>query len=120
MLRHLKNANELVLYASVSCGLAFVGRIFPALFFPIVLLRLGILGYCIYVIAGAERNRELAIILGGALFLGMLGGYWDLIEVYLRFDSVRIVSAVTSVICFILIVIGIVIQVKTNGKASKK
>jgi hypothetical protein len=120
MLRHLKNVNELVVYASFSCGLAFVGRIFPAFFFPILLLRLGIFGYCLYVVAGAEKNRELAIILGGALFLGMLGGYWDLIEVYLRFDSERIISTFTAILCFVLFVIIIIFQIKTNEKTSKK
>jgi len=80
MLRHLKNANELILYASISCGAAFIGRLYPAFYFPILLLRLGIAGYCLYVIAGAEGNRDFAILLGGALFLGLVGGYWDLIQ----------------------------------------
>jgi len=120
MLRHLKNANELILYASISCGAAFIGRLFPALYFPILLLRLGVAGYCLYVIAGTEGNKELAVILGGALFLGMLGGYWDLVEIYLRFDSVKIVSTVMLIACFLLTLVGIVIHIKTNGKTSKR
>lgn len=120
MLRHLKNANELILYASISCGAAFIGRMFPAFYFPILLLRLGIAGYCLYVIAGTEGNKELAILLGGALFLGMLGGYWDLIEVYLRYDAPRIISSVMLVACILLTALGIVLHFKTNGKASKR
>ena len=120
MLRHLKNANELVIYASISCGAAFIGRIFPAFYFPILLLRLGISGYCLYIIAGTEGNKELAIILGGALFIGMLGGYWDLMEVWLRYDSHRIVSTVMLVGCVLLIALGIVLHVKTNGQTRKR
>jgi len=120
MLRHLKNTNELVIYASISCGAAFIGRLFPAFYFPILLLRLGVLGYCLYIIAGTEGNKELAILIGGALFLGMVGGYWDLIEVYLKYDSARIVSAVMIVTCILLATLGIVIQLKTNGKTSKR
>jgi len=120
MLRHLKNANELILYASISCGAAFIGRMYPAFYFPILLLRLGVSGYCLYIIAGTEGNKELAILLGGALFLGMLGGYWDLIEVYLRYDAPRIVSNVMLVICVLVTALGIVLHFKTNGKTSKR
>jgi hypothetical protein len=120
MLRHLKNANELVIYASISCGLAFIGRLFPAFYFPIFLLRLGMSGYCLYIIAGSEGNKELAILLGSALILGLLGGYWDLIEVYLRYDASRIVSVLMFVTCILLVVLGIVLHFKTNEKTSKK
>lgn len=87
MLRHLKNITELTLYASISCGLAFVGRLFPAFYFPIVLFRLGVIGYCGYVVCYQERNRELSIVLGGASLIGLVGGNWDWVEVYLRFNS---------------------------------
>ncbi len=120
MLRHLKNANELILYASISCGAAFIGRMYPAFYFPILSLRLGISGYCLYIIAVCEGNKELAILLGSAVFLGMIGGYWDLIEVYLRYDAPRIISTVMLVLCFLLIAIGVVLHIKTNGKTSKK
>lgn len=120
MLRHLKNANELVIYASVSCGAAFIGRLFPAFYFPILLLRLGISGYCLYIIAGTEGNKELVIVLGGTLILGMLGGYWDLIEVYLRYDASRIVSALMFVTCILLIAFGMVLHLKNNGTTGKR
>jgi len=120
MLRHLKNANELILYASISCGAAFIGRIYPAFYFPILLLRLAITGYCFYIIAGTEGNKELAVLLGSAIFLGLVGGYWDLIEVYLRFDSARIVSTLMLGLCVLLTAFGIILHIKTNGKTSKR
>jgi hypothetical protein len=119
MLRHLKNANELVIYATISCGAAFIGRILPAFYFPILLLRLAIFGYCIYVIGFTEKNKELAVILGGALFIGMVGGYWDLIEVYLRYDLAKILNTITFVLLFLLFVSAMIIKVH-HGKASKK
>jgi hypothetical protein len=120
MLRHLKNANELILYASISCGAAFIGRMYPAFYFPILLLRLGVAGYCLYVIAGAEGNRDFAILLGGALFLGMIGGYWDVIEIHLRYNSEKIVSSVMLVTCVLLIAFGLILHVKTNGQTRKR
>jgi hypothetical protein len=120
MLRHLQNLNELVIYASISCGLAFIARLFPAFYFPILLLRIGVLGYCLYVVAGAEGNRELAITLGGAMFLGMIGGNWDWLEVYLRFNQ-RVVGQYLSIITFTLLaVLGLTLYLKNNGKTSQK
>lgn len=116
MLRHLKNANELALYASVSCGAAFLGRLLPAFYFPVLLLRLGVVGYCIYVIAYTEKNKELAVILGGAVFLGALGGYWDLVEVYLRYNLSQIVSVITTISIFVLAGLVVYLQVRNNGK----
>ena len=119
MLRHLKNANELVLYASLSCGAAFLGRILPAFYFPILLLRLGIFCYCLFIIAKAEGNKDLAIIIGSALFIGMIGGYFDLIEIYLRYDLANVVSKVTAAVVFLVVVALIHLQVQNNGKPSK-
>lgn len=119
-MRHLKNANELVLYAAISCGAAFVGRIFPALYFPILLLRLAIFLYCAYVVASLEKNRELALILGSSLFIGMIGGYWDLFEVWLRYDLNTVVGIVTITLGFVAALLGLFLHFKTNGKASQK
>jgi hypothetical protein len=116
MLRHLQNLNELVIYASVSCGVAFIGRIFPAFHFPILLLRLGVFGYCLYVIAGTEGNKVLASLLAGALLLGMVGGNWDWLEVYLRFNQELIGRYLTIITSLLVAILGIVIY----GKASKK
>jgi CDP-diglyceride synthetase len=119
-MRHLKNANELVLYAAISCGAAFLGRLFPALYFPILLLRLAIFLYCIYVVANLERNRELAMILGSALFIGLIGGYWDLIEVWLRYDLSAITGLITITLLFIAALLGLFIYVKNNATTSQK
>lgn len=119
-MRHLKNANELVLYAAVSCGAAFIGRLFPALYFPILLLRLAIFLYCVYVIASLEKNRELALILGSALFIGMIGGYWDLIEIWLRYDLSAIAQLITITLLFIASLLGLFIYMKNNATTSQK
>lgn len=119
-MRHLKNLNELVLYASISCGAAFIGRLFPALYFPIFLLRLAIFLYCAYVIANLEQNRELALILGSAIFIGMIGGYWDLIEVWLRYDFNSIAQLLTITLLFITALLGLFVYTKNNGKTSQK
>lgn len=112
MLRHLKNANELTLYASLSCGAAFLGRLLPPFYFPILLLRLGIFAYCFYVIYKAEGNKELALIVGASLFIGMIGGYWDYIEILLRYDLSSIVRSITIILMFIVAVAIIILQVK--------
>lgn len=119
-MRHLKNANELVLYAAISCSAAFIGRLFPPLYFPILLLRLAIFLYCIYVVATLERNRELALVLGCALFIGMIGGYWDLIEVWVRYDFQAISQVITITLLFIAALLGIYLWVKSNGQTSQK
>lgn len=115
MLRHLKNTNELVLYASLSCGAAFLGRILPPFYFPILLLRLGIFLYCFFIIIKAEGNTELGVILGAAIFLGMIGGYWDLIEIHLRYNLAQVVSTITAVIVFVSAGLIILYQLKGNG-----
>lgn len=119
-MRHLKNLNELVLYAAISCGAAFIGRLFPALHFPILLLRFGLFLYCAYVIAMLEQNRETALILGSAIFIGLIGGYWDLIEVWLRYDFNSIAQLITITLLFIAALLGIYVWSKGNGKASQK
>jgi hypothetical protein len=120
IMRHLKNINELVLYAVISCGVAFIGRLVPAFYFPILLLRLAIFLYCLYVIASLEKNRELAIIIGTSLFVGILGGYWDLIEIWLRYDLSAISQLVTITLIFIGSLLGLFIYVRGHGKASQK
>jgi hypothetical protein len=120
IMRHLKNVNELVVYAVISCGVAFIGRLIPAFYFPILLLRLAILLYCLYVIANLENNKELAIIIGVSLFIGMLGGYWDLIEVWIRYDFAAISQIITILLLLIASLLGLYIYARGNGKASEK
>jgi LytS/YehU family sensor histidine kinase len=115
-MRHLKNANELVLYACISCGAAFISRLLPALFFPILLLRLAVFLYCVYVVANLEQNRELALVIGGALFIGMIGGYWDLIEVYLRYDLAVITGFISIALCLLAGLLGVYIHWRNHGQ----
>ena len=119
-MRHLKNVNELVVYAAISCGVAFIGRLIPAFYFPILLLRLAILLYCLYVVANLENNKELAIIIGVSLFIGMLGGYWDLIEVWIRYDFAAISQIITILLLLIASLLGLYIYARGNGKVSEK
>jgi hypothetical protein len=119
MLRHLKNLTELTLYASISCGLAFVSRMFPAFHYPLLLLRLGVLGYCAYVIGATENNKELAVIISSALLLGLIGGYWDWIEIYIRFDNQRVMTILSIILLVLLAIPAIVLQVR-YGKPNEK
>ena len=100
MLRHLKNANELVLYASLSCGAGFLARLVPAFWVPIMLLRLGICAYCFIILYRAEGQKELAILIGSALSLGYLGANLDLLEIVVRYDLRTLVARVTTVLVF--------------------
>lgn len=122
MFRHLKNITELVMYASVSCGLAFFGRLFPAFYFPIILLRLGVSCYCFYVIGTTENNRELAFILGGAMFIGLIGGNWDYIEVWFRFNQELVSKLITVTVFIFTTLLGGLIYFKGQmyGRTSKK
>lgn len=99
-MRHLLNATELALYASVSCGFAFLTRLLPAFFWPVLLLRLGVFAYCLVVIAKAEGQRELAVVIASAVFIGLCGGYFDYLEILLRYDLPAVVSKVTALVCF--------------------
>lgn len=120
MIRHLKNTNELVLYASLSCGAAYVGRLLPPFYFPILLLRLGIFSYCLYVVGNLEKNREFAIILGGAVFIGMLGGYWDYLELLIKYDSSKVTASLSSALLLALAICTVIYQVRNNGREAGK
>lgn len=97
-MRHLKNFQELAVYGGVSCAVAFFVRINPAFFYPVLLLRISILAYCFYIIALIENQKNIAVILSAAIFIGWLGSCWDLIEIYLNFDLDGILTQVVSVV----------------------
>lgn len=109
MFRHLKNTNELCLYSGFSCGLAFLVRIEPAFFFPVLILRLAILAYCFYVVAFVEGNKEFAVILTASILVGWLGGYWDYFEIVWSFNQSELMGTISFLIaiaafCFILFI----------------
>ena len=117
MFRHLKNFNELVLYASISCGLSYFARVNPLYFYPVLLFRLCVLGYSVYIISGVEGNKVFATLLMSAVAVGLVGGYWDLIELYLRFDPASLVMIPVLFLGLPLIISGLWMQYKGGGDA---
>ncbi len=114
MLRHLKNINELIIYSAASCGLSWFSRLNPTFFYVVMLARLSVLAYCIYIVSGLEGNKIFSYCLGASLLLGMLGGYWDVIEIQLRFNAVSIIS--NGLIILVVMLIGIMLFVGYKGK----
>jgi hypothetical protein len=107
MLRHLKNFNELVLYASISCGLSFFARLNPSFFYPVLLLRLSVLGYAFYIIAGIEDNRVFGVCLGASVLVGLIGGYWDYLELQFKYNQSHMIS--TALLIGILPIVGFIL-----------
>jgi len=105
MLRHLKNINELIIYSGISCGLSWFSRLNPTFFYVVLLGRLAVLSYCVYIISGIEGNKIFSYCLGASLLLGIIGGYWDLIEIQLRFNAVSIISNFLVIAVVLLIAI---------------
>jgi hypothetical protein len=116
MLRHLKNFNELVLYASISCGLSFFVRLNPSFFWCVLLLRLCVLGYSFYIIAGIEDDKVFGICLGASVLMGLIGGNWDWIELQFKYNQSQIIN--TSLIVIILLIVsgGLFFHYNQGGK----
>lgn len=92
MLVHIKNINQLAFYAGISCLIAFATRFYPIFFLPVLLLRICLLFYCIYLGFSVIYRNKIALIIAIAMLIGWIGGYWDLIELYLRFNSAEFVK----------------------------
>jgi len=120
MLRHLKNINELVLYAGFSCLVAFLTRLNPVFFFPVLMLRLSILSYCIYVISYTEGNKVIARIISAAVVVGWIGGYWDLIEVYLQWDSSEIIKNIMLILVIPIVFFALYMQWNHGKNAARR
>ncbi|MFM6003840.1 MAG: hypothetical protein ACKPB7_11305 [Sphaerospermopsis kisseleviana] len=114
MLRHLKNFNELVLYASISCGLSFFVRLNPSFFYAVLLLRLCVLGYAFYVIADIENNRVFGICLGTSVLVGLIGGNWDWLELQSKYNQSDLIS--TALLIAIIPIIGFILWQQWGGK----
>lgn len=114
-MRHLLNATELALYVSVSCGFAFLTRMLPEFFWPVTLLRVGITIYCLVIIARAEGNRELAVIIASALFIGLCGGFADYLEILIRYSLPTVVGTFTALLCFASVGLLIWYQLTRNA-----
>jgi hypothetical protein len=117
MIRHLKNINEACVYAGISCGIAFLVRLNPALFYPVLFVRLGILFYCWFVIFRIENNKAIGAIIAASTLIGWLGGYWDYIELIFRYKGDEIIMTISLIIA--IIIVGLFAWVKVNGKSEK-
>ena len=114
MLRHLKNINELIIYSAISCGLSWFSRLNPTFFYVVLLGRLSVLAYCVYIISGIEGNKIFSYCLGASLLLGIIGGYWDVIEIQLRFNSVSIIS--NTLLILVVALIGSMLFMGYKGR----
>lgn len=108
--RHLQNLNELVLLASGSTALAFLARLEPGFYFPVFLLRVGVLVYSGYVVAYLEQKREIATLQSLAISLGLIGASWDDWELIIRFFPRVVMTLVLLVTTAVLLVIAIVVS----------
>lgn len=116
MIRHLKNINELILYASISCGSGFLVRLIPSFLIPVLVSLLVALFYYWYVVGVAESNKLVATIITAALAVGFICGHADWLELYLRYNSVLIARYVSIISCLILVLLAMVGYVATTKK----
>jgi len=115
MIRHLSNINELVIYSSLSCGAAFFVRSHPSFYFPILLLRLSILAYALYVIGSIQQNRPFALCLIAALSLGLIGGNWDYLELQLTYNQSEFMATASLLIAGVIAVLAVIVLRGKNG-----
>ena len=117
MIRHLKNFNELVIYASLSTGLAFFVRYHPSFYFPVLLLRIAVVAYALFVISNIEQNRAFAYALITAMTLGLIGGYWDWIELNFLHNQAQLV-AISSIVSALSV--GLIAVITLRGSNAPK
>jgi hypothetical protein len=115
MIRHLSNINELVVYASLSAGAAIFSRLNPAFYFPILLLRLSVLCYAIYVIGSIQQNRPFALCLIAALILGMIGGNWDYIELQLTYNQAEFMAVSSLLFGGVIAALAVILLRRKNA-----
>ena len=115
MIRHLKNFNELVVYASLSTGLAFFVRLHPAFFFPLLLLRIAIIMYAIFIIGNIEHNKAFASALIAAILLGIIGGNWDWIELNFIYNQAQLIILSSIVSALSVGLIAVILLRGSNG-----
>lgn len=113
-MRHLRNINELILYASISCFVTFIARLYPAFLAPITFVRIGIIGYCLWIIATAEGNKILAMSVSVALTVGVIGGNWDYLEVWLKYNQDTLTRFVNIFAFISLLGCGITVYYRSN------
>jgi hypothetical protein len=116
MIRHLRNFNELIIYASISTGLAFFVRYFPPFYFPIMLLRLAVVAYALFVVANVEHNKAFAYSLISAILLGLIGGYWDVVELNFVHNQSQLIAISSIISALSIAAIAVVLLRKNESK----
>ena len=115
MIRHLKNFNELIVYASLSTGLAFFVRFHPNFYFPLLLLRVAVVAYALFVISNIEQNRAFAYALISAMLLGAIGGNWDWIELNFIYNQAQLIILSSIVSALSVGLIAVILLRGSNG-----
>jgi CDP-diglyceride synthetase len=115
MIRHLSNLNELVVYAALSTGAAFFVRSHPSFYFPVLMLRLAILAYALYVVANIQANKPFAYCLMAALLLGWLGGNWDYLELQLQHNQAEFIATASLLLAGVIAALAVVLLRGKNG-----
>jgi len=103
MATHLLRINQWVVYAGLSCAAAFFTRLLPAFTIPMLFLRISIL---LYVLRSTAPDRSFLLVT--ALLAGWLGGYIDILEVWLRWNSGAAISGVFSIGLALLFIRGVI------------
>jgi hypothetical protein len=115
MIRHLSNINELIIYSSLSCGAAIFVRFNPAFYFPVLMLRLALLGYALYVVGNIQSNRPFAYCLLAALSLGWLGGYWDYFELQLLHNQAEFMAISSLLLGGVIAALAVILLRRKNA-----
>ena len=74
-----------------------------------LLLRLSLLAYAIYVVGNIQANKPFAFCLLAALFLGWIGGYFDLLELQLTYNQAEFLAAASLILGGIIAAIAVVL-----------
>jgi len=101
MTRTLKNINEFILLASISCGAAFLARVYPVISLPLLIFRVSILAFISYLLC-LEGRREIAVVIGGAILCGWILGYNDFFQLLWQYKQGEIIFGFCAVALLML------------------
>ncbi len=102
--RHSKNISEFVLIMALSTGATFLARILPLFWIAVLIIKLIILIYLVALTKEDESKRLSSLMRGTAIFIGLLGGLWDIAYLYLMFDLELLARWIAFGIAVLLIV----------------
>ena len=103
----LKNVNTLVLCSSFSCTLTFLVRLQPELYWPVVMLEVSLVLYCLHESLNSVFFR---LIVAGLVF-GVVCGNSDYLELLFKFDSERIISTITTIVISVLMILCLILLI---------